>query len=98
ANSALACSVRLLPRKQYREGDMRQLSGLNNQERKSQQHSSDQRSPFWSTERLPALFAGLVMVTGFVAVVSCTRSSGQRAAIGTLASTATIATTTPRTV
>src|SRR5437667_225889 len=81
ANSALACSVRLLPRKQYREGDMTQLSGLNNQERKSQQHSSDQRSPFWSTERLPALFAGLVMVTVFVAVVSCSRKSSEPAAV-----------------
>src|SRR5207244_13141012 len=60
---------------------MTQLSGLNNQERKSQQHSSDQRSPFWSTERLPALFAGLVMVTFFVAVVSCLRKSGESHAI-----------------
>src|SRR5438445_23483 len=63
---------------------MTQLSGLNNQERKSQQHSSDQRSPFWSTERLPALFAGLVMVTVFVAVVSCSRKSSEPAAIASI--------------
>src|SRR5207253_744222 len=97
ANSALACSVRLLPRKQYREGDMTQLSGLNNQERKSQQHSSDQRSPFWSTERLPALFAGLVMVTVFVAVVSCSRKSSEPAAIASIAPAAPMATPAPAT-
>jgi len=71
---------------------MTQLSGLNNQERKSQQQSSDQRSPFWSTERLPALFAGLVMVTVFVAVVSCSRKSSEPAPIASLAPVAAMAT------
>ena len=76
---------------------MTQLSGLNNQERKSQQHSSDQRSPFWSTERLPALFAGLVMVTVFVAVVSCSRKSSEPAAIASIAPAAPMATPAPAT-
>jgi hypothetical protein len=80
-----------LPRKQYREEDMTQLSGLDNQERKSQ-HSSDQRSPFWSTERLPALFAGFVMVTVFVAVVSCSRKSSEPAPIASIAPAAPMAT------
>jgi hypothetical protein len=84
-----------LSRKQYREGDMTPLSGLNNQERKSQQHSSDQRSPFWSTERLPALFAGLVLVTVFVAVVSCSRKSGEPATIASIAPAAPMAAPVP---
>jgi len=64
---------------------MTQLNGLNNQGMESQQQSSGQRSPFWGTERLPALFAGLVMVTVFVAVVSCSRKSSEPSQIASIA-------------
>jgi hypothetical protein len=74
---------------------MTQLSGLNNQGTKSQKESSEQRSPFWSTERLPALFAGLVMVTVFVAVVSCSRKSSEPAPIASIAPVAPMATPAP---
>jgi hypothetical protein len=73
---------------------MTQLSGLNNQGMKAKQ-SSDQRSPFWSTERLPALFAGLVMVTVFVAVVSCSRKSNEPAPIASIAPAAPMAAPAP---
>jgi hypothetical protein len=69
---------------------MTQLGGLNNPGMKSQQKSSVQRSPFWSTERLPVLCAGLVMVTVFVAVVSCSRKSGEPAQIASIAPPAPI--------
>ena len=74
---------------------MTQLSGLNNQGTKSQKESSEQRSPFWSTERLPALFAGLVMVTVFVAVVSCSRKSSEPAPIASIAPAAPIPASVP---
>src|SRR5205823_5921 len=56
-----------------------------------------QRSAFWSTERLPALFAGLVMVTVFVAVVSCSRKNSEPAAIASIAPAAPMATPAPAT-
>src|SRR5207302_47902 len=67
--------------------------------KRSAEHESHstQRSPFWSTERLPALFAGLVMVTVFVAVVSCSRKSSEPAAIAPIAPAAPMATPAPAT-
>ena len=73
---------------------MTQLSGLDNQGLTVKQ-SSEQRSPFWNTERLPALFAGLVMATVFVAVVSCSRKSSEPAPIASIAPAAPMATSVP---